>query len=113
MPASDEQRSSYAAELETVCDRLVPWESSRPKGLAATLARALSPFSRYPVSVAADRDSVAARTVRDALDEQPDVAVFDFPHAAVLAPPTIRVPSVMFTHNVETEIVKRHSDVTT
>ena len=42
----------------------------------------------------------------------PDVVVFDFPHSAMLAPDRIGVPAVMFTHNVEAEIFRRHIDVT-
>ena len=39
-----------------------------------------------------------------------DVVVFDFAHAVVLAPPGLKLPSVLFTHNVEAEIFRRHLD---
>jgi glycosyltransferase involved in cell wall biosynthesis len=37
--------------------------------------------------------------------------VFDFPHSIVLAPERIPVPSVLFTHNVESWIFERHVKV--
>jgi glycosyltransferase involved in cell wall biosynthesis len=40
-----------------------------------------------------------------------DVVVVDFPHAAVLAPPPYTSPSVLFTHNIEAEIFRRHAEV--
>jgi glycosyltransferase involved in cell wall biosynthesis len=46
------------------------------------------------------------------LAARPDVVVVDFPHAAVLLPKKLDTPSVMFTHNVETEIYERHAAVT-
>ena len=47
--------------------------------------------------------------IRRALADRPDVVVVDFPHADVLMPGRIAVPSVMFTHNVEAEIFERHA----
>jgi glycosyltransferase involved in cell wall biosynthesis len=64
-----------------------------------------------PIAVATDhskagRDIVAAELVR-----QPEVVVADFPHATVLFPDECPIPSVLFTHNVEAEIFRRHADV--
>lgn len=39
-----------------------------------------------------------------------DVAVCDFPHAAVNFPKSLTVPSVLFQHNVEAEIWRRHAE---
>lgn len=63
---------------------------------------------RLPVPVRTDWSAAGRAVVDAALARRPDVAVFDFLHAAVLAPEQLRVPSVMFTHNVETEIFARH-----
>jgi len=38
-----------------------------------------------------------------------DVAICDFPHAAVNFPKSLAVPSVLFQHNVEAEIWRRHA----
>ena len=67
--------------------------------------------SALPIPVVTDKSAAGRRVVEEALAETPSVVVFDFPHAAVLAPDRIEVPSVMFTHNVEAEIFRRHVDV--
>jgi glycosyltransferase involved in cell wall biosynthesis len=46
--------------------------------------------------------------VNAALCRRPDVVVFDFLHSVVLAPNSLSVPSVLFTHNVEAEIFERN-----
>jgi polysaccharide biosynthesis protein PslH len=38
-----------------------------------------------------------------------DVAICDFPHPAVNFPKTLTIPSVLFQHNVEAEIWRRHA----
>jgi glycosyltransferase involved in cell wall biosynthesis len=113
MPATADARQRFAAQIDSVCDAMIAWESRRPAGFAATAQKALAVLSRYPVPVAVDRDPQGARAVADALGGAPDVVVFDFPHAAVLAPPRLDPPSVMFTHNVEAEIFRRHAEVAT
>ena len=66
--------------------------------------------SRLPIAVATDYSEAGHRTVADVLRTKPDLLVVDFPHAAVLAPPPYACPSVLFTHNVEAEIFRRHAD---
>jgi glycosyltransferase involved in cell wall biosynthesis len=65
--------------------------------------------SRLPVPVATDASKAGRCAVSKELEQDPDIVVVDFPHAAVLAPPPYACPSVMFTHNVETEIFHRHA----
>lgn len=103
-------RQRYAAELESVCDRFVDWpETERGPLFRFTRLRHLA--GALPVAVATDRSDAGVRAVTEAFDTGCDVAVVDFPHADVLAPPTLPVPGVMFTHNVEAEIFRRHVDV--
>jgi glycosyltransferase involved in cell wall biosynthesis len=64
-----------------------------------------------PVSVATDISPAGRNVILRALADRPDLVVIDFPHAAVLAPWPLGVPSVLFTHNVETEIFERHARV--
>jgi len=66
-----------------------------------------------PIPIVTDYSAAAAACVRRELDRRPDAAVFDFVHAAILAPERIDVPSVLFTHNVEAEIFARHLSVAT
>ncbi|MFQ5774658.1 MAG: glycosyltransferase [Kiloniellaceae bacterium] len=98
------------AELASVCDRFVGWpQNTRGRLFSYTRLRFLP--SELPISVATER-SPAARNVIDAeLARRPDVVVVDFAHTAVLAPARLEVPSVLFTHNVEAEIFRRHAEV--
>jgi glycosyltransferase involved in cell wall biosynthesis len=98
----------FAAEVAAVCDRFVAWPEPR-RGPAFQVTRMRHLVSRLPVPVATDRSNPGRRVVAAELDRRPDVAVFDFLHSAVLGPATLDVPSVLFTHNVESEIFRRHA----
>ena len=109
-PATEARVHQYSGELEEVCNDFRWWPAPDRGGLFPyTRMRHLA--SNLPIPVRTDRHSAGVALVAEALDERPDVAVFDFAHAAVLAPTTLRCPSVMFTHNVEAEIFRRHRDV--
>jgi glycosyltransferase involved in cell wall biosynthesis len=97
----------YAPDLATVCDRFAGW----PEPRSGTIGRTLALAGSLPVSAASDRSSLGAAIVANELAARPDVVVVDFPHAAVLLPDRIGVPSVIFTHNVEAEIFERHAEV--
>ena len=45
------------------------------------------------------------------LERGTDAILVDFPHAAVLLPPHLAVPAIIFTHNVEAEIFARHAEI--
>ena len=98
---------AHAAAIATVCDRFVAWPEPRPSRLRRIRALA----GALPVSVAGDRSVSGAAAVARELALRPDLLVVDFPHAAVLAPAVLPVASVLFTHNVETEIYERHAAV--
>ena len=102
----------HAREIDGICDEFRWWpEPHRGAFFRYTRLRHLA--DELPIPVRTDRHPRGLLEVRDALKDTPDVAVFDFAHAAVLAPETLPCPSVMFTHNVEAEIFKRHLDVAT
>jgi glycosyltransferase involved in cell wall biosynthesis len=109
-PAPQGARERFARELGEVCDRFVSWPEPQ-RGPAFNLTRLRWLASELPVPVATDRSSQGAETVARGLADKPDVVVIDFPHAAVLAPQRLDIPSVLFTHNVEAEIFRRHADV--
>jgi glycosyltransferase involved in cell wall biosynthesis len=100
----------YSDDLCALCTRFVGWPEPR-RGPSFEVLRLRHLASRLPVPVATDRSAVGRRVIETALSRRPDVAVFDFPHAAMLAPRSLPVPSVLFTHNVESEIFRRHADV--
>jgi glycosyltransferase involved in cell wall biosynthesis len=110
-PAMRWQREQFSAELAEVADELQFWPS-RNAALRHVL-RLLHVAGPLPVSVASDRSRAGSELAAKLLDEGPAAAVFDFAHSAVLLPRNSRVPTVMFTHNVEAEIFARHAKVAT
>lgn len=106
-PIPPEGRTRFAAEIAAVCDRFVSWPEPR-RGPAFQVTRMRHLVSRIPVPVATDRSLPGRRVVAAELARRPDAAVFDFLHSTVLGPSDLPVPSVLFTHNVESEIFRRH-----
>ena len=98
----------FAAETAGVCDRFVSWPEPRMSRMRKLLALA----GALPVSAATDV-SLAGRAVVAEAAAEADVVLIDFPHAAVLAPDRLQVPALVFTHNVEAEILERHARVAT
>jgi len=112
LPAAQTLVERHRTELEGLCDDLLWWPE--PAHDLVWKARRLSYLaSRLPIPVRSDWSAPAERLVHRALADRPDVVVFDFLHSVVLAPQTIGCPSVLFTHNVETEIFARHAAVAT
>ncbi len=109
VPTGDEHR--YAPDLRKIADDWQCWPAAR----AAQLRWRRYPLlaSRLPLTIASDRSKVGMKVVAAALARKPQVVVFDFLHSAVLAPKPLEVPSVLFTHNVEAEIVERHMEQAT
>ena len=106
-PVPPEGKTRFAAEIAAVCDRFVSWPEPR-RGPAFQVTRLRHLVSRIPVPVATDRSRPGRQVVASELARRPDVAVFDFLHATILGPSNLDVPSVLFTHNVESEIFRRH-----
>lgn len=109
-PATPDLVARHQAELAQVCDEFEFW-AAPPDGWRGKLSRAWHLLDALPMPVRVDRSAGAATAVARALEARPDVVVFDFLHGAVLAPRTIGVPSVIFTHNVEAQIFARHLEV--
>jgi len=107
-PAPPDWRDRHGSEIVAVCDRFVAWPEPRRHALFH-YTRLVNLVSRLPVPVATDRSQAGMRTIATELAQQPDIFVLDFAHAAVLVPPNVRCPTVVFTHNLEAEIFQRHS----
>ena len=101
----------YADDLAAVCDRFLGWPEL-PRGRLHGLTRLRHLLSALPVPVIDDYSPAGAHQVQQALVEA-DLVVFDFLHAMILAPERFDCPSVLFTHNVEAEIFRRHAEVST
>lgn len=97
----------FQADIASVCDHFRSWPQP-PVNLFTRLAGLLG---STPVSAATDRSPAALRVVAKELAGKPDLALFDFAHAGVLMPAAIDLPTIMFTHNIEAEILERHARV--
>lgn len=109
-PSTQDLMTRHRDDLAQVCDEFEPWPA-RPDGWRGTLSRGWHLLDALPMPVRVDRSGAAAAAVARALEMRPDVVVFDFLHGAVLAPPRLDTPSVIFTHNVEAQIFARHLEV--
>lgn len=109
-PCDSARAQSDRAQIDKLCDRFVHWPEAE-RGALFSIMRLRHVLSSLPIPVATDRNAAATRCIREELAKKPDVVVVDFPHTGVLVPDFVGVPSVMFTHNVEAEIFRRHADV--
>lgn len=97
----------WAAETAGLCDRFVSW----PEPHASLPRKVVALAGRTPVTVASDASPQGQSIVAAELARGADAILVDFPHAAVLLPPHLAVPAILFTHNVEAEIFARHAEV--
>jgi glycosyltransferase involved in cell wall biosynthesis len=110
-PGTSELAGRFKAELDEICDDFA-WWPLHDGGRLKTLRRISYAVSRLPISVRSDWCRSAAELVKSSLEERPAAVVFDFVHSTILAPSSLTTPSVLFTHNVESEIFARHARVT-
>lgn len=106
-PAAGGQEEQHAGELAQIADQWHCWPV-RPAAASNAARRLPLLASHLPLAIASDRSNAGTKLVAKVLAERPQVTVFDFLHSAVLAPSSLDVASVLFTHNVEAEIVERH-----
>jgi sugar transferase (PEP-CTERM/EpsH1 system associated) len=105
--------AAHRAGMSEVCAELVTIDrpESTKEGLRfyASVARHL--FDRVPYAVAQYRSRAYRRAVRTALARNTfDRIVCDFLVPAVNLPTRLPCPAVLFTHNVEAEIWRRHAE---
>lgn len=106
-PDAAEKAAEYADTLIRVPFRSAPKRSARFWGeLAMNLG------SRLPYAVAKYKSPELTRAIRLALrDSHVDVVVCDFLAPSLNVPDDLGVPTVLFQHNVEAEIWRRHTEV--
>ncbi|MGH9496738.1 MAG: hypothetical protein ACRD3B_17195, partial [Candidatus Sulfotelmatobacter sp.] len=102
------------SELEDIFDRVIciPLRVPGPKSFGEVWSYGLKFFSSQPYNIS----KFCQREVRQALDnllkqENYDVIVCDFLIAAGAIPWNLPTPNVLFTHNVEAAIWRRHYEV--
>jgi polysaccharide biosynthesis protein PslH len=110
------QAATDVARMREVCtDVIAIPRSDPPKGswrFYADAARHLA--DPLPYAVGKYRSRAYARRLRGLLDERTfDLIVCDFLFPAVNLPKALPCPAVMFTHNVESEIWRRHAETKT
>ena len=111
MPRSEQQEKVFEQELQSVCDDVVSWRPESPGRYLGKIRKAAWVLKSVPIPVFSDWSARAERAVAEEISKEPDLVIFDFPHAAILAPAHISCPSAVFTHNIEAEIFKRHWEV--
>lgn len=108
-PDALEKAEEYAHEVITVPHRVAPkfgvrfyWE------LIANL------FSPLPYFISKYRAQAMTRKISEVLKEdRHDILICDFLQSSINLPEEISIPSLLFQHNVEAMIWKRHADVAT
>lgn len=110
-PVSHGVENKYAEELNSVADHFYSWPEGEAKTWLDRILQYRHLLSHLPFSVATDRSVAGKMLINQLLEKKPDLIIFDFLHAAVFAPSRICCRSLLFTHNVETEIFKRHAEV--
>ncbi len=101
-------------ELRNIFERVecVPLRLPAPKSPAEMLGYAIRLLSSQPYGIAKFCRQEVRRRLRDLLNHETyDVIVCDFVFAAGVVPWTLPTPKVLFTHNVEATIWRRHYEV--
>lgn len=82
------------------------------RGIGEALAYARNLLTRSPYSLSKYDVQAAADSLRSLLSSQKfDILICDFLFSAPIIPWNFPVPKILFTHNVETEIWRRHCQV--
>ncbi len=106
-PDARELAAEYCSRLVTV-----PFSPPRRKSPAFFLALAGNLFSRLPYSVQRYASPTMKRRIAEEVATSDyDVVVCDFLFPAASMPAGLAIPTVLFQHNVEAEIWRRHTEV--
>jgi glycosyltransferase involved in cell wall biosynthesis len=103
--------AAWRRELDGLCSRYVPvpWREPTRWSAGAWLRRAKAALAGLPLAAAHDHSPHLRRAVEEVCrQEAPDVLVCDFVLAALNCASMRRVPKLLFEHNVESEIARRH-----
>jgi sugar transferase (PEP-CTERM/EpsH1 system associated) len=103
-------------DLKSVFDRVicVPLNLPAPKNLAEMFSYSFRLLSSQPYGITKFCRPAVRRTLHDLLKQETyDVIVCDFIFAAGIIPWNCPTPKVLFTHNVEATIWRRHYEIAT
>ncbi|HBE82839.1 MAG TPA: hypothetical protein DDW24_08680, partial [Blastocatellia bacterium] len=108
-PDALEKAEEYAHEVITVPHRVAPKFGAR---FYAELVANL--FLPLPYFISKYRAQAMTRKISEVLKEdRHDILICDFLQSSINLPEEISIPSLLFQHNVEAMIWKRHADVAT
>lgn len=102
---------AHLSQMKSFCSRFlpVPWRETPKHSLKFYLRLVLNLFSRYPVSVLNDHSKPLRQAVeREISMHHYDVAICDFVQSALNFKNVDGVPTILFQHNVESQIARRH-----
>lgn len=105
----------YLPEMKKLCHRFVrvPWKETSKHSRFFLLRLLWQMISLYPVSVLNDYSSKLRQAVeRECRDSKYDLMVCDFVQSALNVRNIKGLPVVLFQHNVESIILKRHVEQT-
>lgn len=107
------EEEQYIQEMQSLGVRLetIPWTETPRDSAGFYRDLALNLFSRYPFNVNKDFDPRLRRKAEELLAQEPyDLVICDFVQMARNAIGLNTPASVLFQHNVEAEIFKRHAE---
>ena len=106
----------YVSQTAILCSRFVPvrWKEVEKRSLRFFARLTMQMFSPYPVTVMNDYSERLRQALEKTLREGDfDLAICDFVQSALLFWRVTGIPLVLFQHNVESIIPKRHMDRST
>ena len=107
------QDGPYQQEVLRLCSRFVPvpWKEIKKHSLLFLLRLVPQMFSPYPVSVLNSSSGKLRKAVeQEYASGHYDVAICDFVQSALEFRNILDLPTILFQHNVESVIAKRHME---
>ena len=101
----------YLPQMDEICDKFisVPWTEDPRYTFKFYIKIAMQSFSRYPISVLNDYSAALEAAVYSELKHRNyDLAICDFLQSTLNFRRVHDVPTILFQHNVESTIAKRH-----
>ena len=101
----------YLPQMKIFCGKFipVPWQELQKYSIKFYVRLLLNLFSRYPVSVLNDSSkSLRAAVEHEISTNNYDLAICDFVQSALNLKNISNIPTLLFQHNVESEIARRH-----
>jgi len=101
----------YLTEIKNLCNKFVPvkWKEIKKHSIFFYIRLFFQMFSIYPVSALNDYSkSLRSELEREIRKGKYDLAICDFVQSALMFTNFGNIPTILFQHNVESMIPKRH-----